>query len=68
MDRIEFENSNAIERSEQIHGAERVRGDRQRGQPEKRKRRRKWRRRHEEPEEAGKGSGEKKGKNLDIEA
>ena len=38
MDRIEFENSNAVERSERIHEADKARGDKRRQNEDKRAR------------------------------
>lgn len=68
MDRIEFENSNAVERSERIHGTEKVRGDKRKQQDEKRRRRKRRKKEHEDPEAEEKRAREKIGKNLDIEA
>jgi len=68
LDRIEFENSNAVERSERIHEAEKARGDKRGQQDEKRRRREKRKKKHEDPEAEEKRVREKIGKNLDIEA
>ncbi|MGD9141018.1 MAG: hypothetical protein PVJ42_05710 [bacterium] len=68
MDRIDFESSSAVERSERIREAERARGDKGRQQREKRKRRVRRRGKHEDAEAEHGGEGKKTGSNLDIEA
>lgn len=68
MDRIDFENSIPVERSERIHEAERVRGDKRRQRPERQRRAKKRDRKHDGAEGDEKPAREKVGKNLDIEA
>jgi len=68
LDRIEFENSNAVERSERIHGADKARGDKRRQNDEKQRRRERRKRKHDDPEAEDKKARAKIGKNLDIEA
>lgn len=68
MDRIDFENSIPVERSERIHESERIRGDRRRRQLEKRTERKKKEGEPEGGERKDKGAVEEVGNNLDIEA
>jgi hypothetical protein len=68
VDRIDFENSIPVERSERIHDAERVRGDRRRQRPDKRREHEKKDRKPEDPDGEEKKAVEEIGKNLDIEA
>lgn len=68
MDRIDFENSNRVERSERIREVDRARGDRRKEGSEKRKNRRKRGRKQGDPEAEEKTARQKVGVNLDIEA
>jgi hypothetical protein len=68
MDRIDFENSGAVERTERIREAERVRGDERKRHREKKERRERRKRKPADPEAESKRDGRKTGSNLDIEA
>lgn len=68
MDRIDFESSNPVERSERIREAERIRGDRRRQRAQKRAERKKRNRKPGDVEREEKGAVEEVGNNLDIEA
>jgi hypothetical protein len=68
VDRIDFESSNPVERSERIHEAEKIRGDRRRQRAERRAERKKRDRKPEDADREEKGAVEEVGNNLDIEA
>lgn len=68
LDRIVFESTNAVERSDRVREAERTRGDKRKERPEKRKRREKRRRGRSLPGAQEKKPREETGKKLDIEA